>query len=79
MNSSSFYDEIWPILSAKEGSKEFMLYRSEDGKWFAGIGNPSHYVMLGEVQAEIESDWFDRPEQALLQLYAKCVAAGARG
>jgi len=72
--SSPFYDELWPIISAKRGNKEFHLYRATDGTWMAGIGNPSNYVMLGEAEAELSSDWHKRPEQALQQLYALCVA-----
>lgn len=58
---------IEACLDLKKGDKSFVLH-GDEGKWRAGVGNPSQWVLLGEIDAEVQSQWHDRPEDALLEL-----------
>jgi len=47
--------EILALVAAKKGDKEIAVFY--DGRnWSISLGNPSGYVMLGEVPGELESD-----------------------
>lgn len=46
--------ELMDLIEAKRGSKELALFYQDDG-WSLSLGNPSRFVMLGEVYGEFES------------------------
>lgn len=57
-------------ISLKDGNKEFILLFDGE-RWFAEIGNPSPFVVLGEISGEIrgEADSYQKAmEQLLLAL-----------
>lgn len=47
--------EVKKIEALKKGNKE-MAFFYEAGRWNLSVGNPSCYVMLGEVAGEFEVD-----------------------
>ena len=52
-------EKIEQIIKDKAGDTEFILnnngWEELGGKWYCGIGNDCHCVMLGEVGAQIEA------------------------
>lgn len=52
-------DLINRIVEAKEGDKEFILWRTEPKQWLAAIGNRSRCVPIGEAIAygDAEADF----------------------
>lgn len=66
------------IVEFKQGNKEVMIYRYEDGTWSAECGNPTNAVLLGEVSGEFGStagEAFPTMEGALESLLAQVTAS----
>jgi len=56
------------LIKAKHGNNEFALFHLGDGKWMAEIGNPSIWLMIGEVCGELRSEPRDTPLKAVNEL-----------
>jgi hypothetical protein len=58
---------IQECVDAKQGNREFALFRLSDDEWSAEIGNPVSAVMLGESSGEFYGEGLT-PEEAVAAL-----------
>jgi hypothetical protein len=66
---AALIDEVIRYSSSTTSNNQFIL--SYDGDWYAGIGNPSQHVCLGESSAEVRGVDCATPLEAVTSLLIK--------